>query len=100
MLRVLDAVSPWVADPQQQTDPLLRLVVLYVTYVRNGVKDLVRAQRRQDKQAQRPPAHDASGSHEHTHCDDPDCRDHGHVHDRRPTGTQSALARGIRTAIA
>ena len=77
MRRVLDAVAPWVANPREQADPLLRLVALYVTYVRKGVQDVVLAKRRQDKQAQRPPAHEANGHHGHSHCDDPDCRDHG-----------------------
>jgi len=99
MRRVLAAVRPWVADPQGQADLLLRLVALYVTYVRSGVQDVIRAQRRQDKQKQRLPAHDASGLHEQGHCHDPDCRDHGHAHDQGSTGVQSPLALGIRAVI-
>jgi len=98
MRRVLAAVAPWVTDPREQADLLLRLVALYVTYVRQGVHDLVLAKRRQDKQA--PPAHDRNGHHEHTHCDDPDCRDHGHPHDPGPAAAQTPLARGIRAVIA
>ncbi|AUB83118.1 hypothetical protein [Candidatus Thiodictyon syntrophicum] len=98
MRRVLAAVAPWVTDPREQADLLLRLVALYVTYVRQGVQDLVLAKRRQDRQA--PPAHDRSRHHEHTHCDDPDCRDHGHPHDPGPAPAQTPLARGIRAVIA
>jgi len=99
MRRVLNAVAPWVADPREQADPLLRLVALYVIYVRKGVQSEIRAQRRQDKQAQHQPARDARALHEHGHCQDPDCRDHGHAHDQGSTGVQSPLARGIRAVI-
>ena len=98
MRRVLAAVAPWVTDPREQADLLLRLVALYVTYVRQGVQDLVLAKRRQDRKA--PPAHDRNRHHERTHCDDPDCRDHDHPLDPGPAAAQTPLVRGIRSIIA
>ena len=100
MRRVLAAVAPLVADPQGQADLLLRLVALYVTYVRSGVQDVIRAQHRLDKQKRRLPAPDTTGLHEHGACHDPNCQDHGHAHDPRPTAVQTPLARGIRAVIA
>jgi len=100
MRRVLAAVGRWVADPQGQADLLLRLVALYVTYVRSGVQDVIRAQHRLDTQKRRLPPPDATGPHEHGDCHDPECRDHGHAHDPGPTAVQTPLARGIRAVIA
>ncbi|WP_295453937.1 hypothetical protein [uncultured Thiodictyon sp.] len=99
MRRIHNAVFPWVTDPEGQTDPLLRLVALYVTYVRKGVQHQVLAQRRQDKQVPRPGAHPTGSHHGHDQCHDPDCRDHGHAHHRGTAAVQTTLARGIRTVI-
>lgn len=96
MRRVLNAVSPWVADAEGQAEPLLRLVALYLTFIRDGVQDVIRSQRRRDRRS--APA--AGSPDEHTHCHDPDCRDHDHTHEPRPRTAPNPLARGIRAVIA
>jgi hypothetical protein len=90
MDRVFDAIATHIVPTQENTQDVLRLLALCVSFLRHRIKEAARERRLVERAA----GHGAR-------CEDPRCAQPGHVHAAQslPAVPETLLARGIRTAI-